>query len=89
MKRQPIARSTMRTHGWRRIPDSEASNPVAICALRSSGSAGGAPGDENSFRAYDLNQALSPTAEMVCTPADLRGVFHRPVARALEGRGVM
>ena len=35
----------------------------------------GAPGDENSFRAYDLNQALSPTREMICSPDDLRGCF--------------
>ena len=35
----------------------------------------GAPGDENSFRAYDLNQALSPVREMICSPDDLRGCF--------------
>ena len=35
----------------------------------------GAPGDENSFRAFDLNQLLSPTREMVCTPDDLRKCF--------------
>ena len=35
----------------------------------------GAPGDEPSFRAYDLNLALSPTAEMICSPEDLRGCF--------------
>ena len=35
----------------------------------------GAPGDENSFRAWDLNQALSPTREMLCSPDDLRGCF--------------
>ena len=35
----------------------------------------GAPGDENSYRAYDLNQGLSPTAEMICSPDDLRGCF--------------
>ena len=35
----------------------------------------GAPGDENSFRAYDLNQALSPTREMICSPDDLRECF--------------
>ena len=35
----------------------------------------GAPGDENSFRAYDLNQALSPTREMLCSPDDLRQCF--------------
>ena len=35
----------------------------------------GAPGDENSFRAYDLNQALSPTREMILSPDDLRGCF--------------
>ena len=35
----------------------------------------GAPGDENSFRAWDLNQALSPTREMLCSPDDLRACF--------------
>ena len=35
----------------------------------------GAPGDENSFRAYDLCQALDPTREMICSPDDLRGCF--------------
>ena len=35
----------------------------------------GAPGDEPSFRAYDLNQALSPTREMICSPDDLRDCF--------------
>ena len=35
----------------------------------------GAPGDENSFRAYDLNQSLSPTREMILSPDDLRACF--------------
>ena len=35
----------------------------------------GAPFDEPSFRAYDLNQALSPTREMICSPDDLRACF--------------
>ena len=35
----------------------------------------GAPGDEPSFRAFDLNQALSPTREMIFSPDDLRGCF--------------
>ena len=35
----------------------------------------GAPSDEPSFRAYDLNLALSPTREMVCTPGDLEACF--------------
>ena len=35
----------------------------------------GAPGDEPSFRAFDLNQPLSPTREMICSPDDLRGCF--------------
>ena len=34
-----------------------------------------APGDEPSFRAYDLNQALSPTQEMIFSPDDLRACF--------------
>jgi len=35
----------------------------------------GAPGDEPSFRAFDLNQPLSPTREMILSPDDLRGCF--------------
>ena len=35
----------------------------------------GAPGDEPSFRAFDLNQALSPTREMILSPDDLRACF--------------
>ena len=35
----------------------------------------GAPGDEPSFRAYDLNEALSPTREMICSPDDLTACF--------------
>lgn len=32
----------------------------------------GAPGDENTFRAFDLNQPQNPAAEMIITPGDLR-----------------
>ena len=35
----------------------------------------GAPHDEPSYRAFDLNQNLDPTREMICTPDDLRGCF--------------
>ena len=35
----------------------------------------GAPSDEPSFRAYDLNQALSPVREMILSPDDLRACF--------------
>ncbi len=35
----------------------------------------GAPGDEPSFRAFDLNQTLDPSREMICSPDDLRGCF--------------
>ena len=35
----------------------------------------GAPGDEPSFRAFDLNQNLDPTREMICSPDDLRECF--------------
>ena len=35
----------------------------------------GAPADEPSFRALDLNQPLSPAAEMIFSPDDLRGCF--------------
>ena len=35
----------------------------------------GVPSDEPSFRALDLNQAISPSREMVCTPDDLRACF--------------
>ena len=34
-----------------------------------------APGDEASFRAFDLNQSLSPSQEMICSPDHLRGCF--------------
>ena len=35
----------------------------------------GVPTDEPSFRAFDLNQALSPTREMILSPDDLRACF--------------
>ena len=35
----------------------------------------GVASDEPSFRALDLNQQLSPTREMVCTPSDLQACF--------------
>ena len=35
----------------------------------------GVASDEPSFRALDLNLALSPTREMVCTPSDLEACF--------------
>ena len=35
----------------------------------------GAPADEPSFRAFDLNQSLSPTREMILSPDDLRACF--------------
>ena len=35
----------------------------------------GALADEPSFRAYDLNLALDPTREMICSPSDLRACF--------------
>ena len=35
----------------------------------------GVPSDEPSFRALDLNQAISPSREMVCSPDDLRACF--------------
>ena len=36
------------------------------------------PTDEPSFRAYDLNQRLDPTREMIFSPDDLRGCFVEP-----------
>ena len=33
------------------------------------------PGDESNYRAWDLNQALDPTREMILSPADLRACF--------------
>ena len=43
----------------------------------------GAPTDEPSFRAFDLNEALSPTREMILSPDDLRACFaDDPPARA-------
>ena len=35
----------------------------------------GAPGDEPSFRAFDLNQNLDPTREMILSPDDIRACF--------------
>lgn len=35
----------------------------------------GAPGDEPAFRAFDLNQALNPDAELIVSPDDLRACF--------------
>ena len=43
----------------------------------------GVPSDEPSFRAYDLNAAISPTREMVCSPEDLKKCF----TEAVEYRG--
>ena len=41
-----------------------------------------APGDEPSFRAFDLNQALNPSREMILSPDDLRACFtEAPPAR--------
>ena len=39
--------------------------------------------DEASFRAFDLNQAVEPTKEMVCAVSDLRACF----VEAIEERG--
>ena len=38
----------------------------------------GVPTDEPSFRAFDLNQRLDPTREMICSPDDLRACFVEP-----------
>ena len=43
----------------------------------------GCVSDEPSFRGLDLNQAISPAREMICTPDDLRACF----ATAVEFRG--
>ena len=43
----------------------------------------GVPSDEPSFRALDLNQEISPSREMVCSPDDLRSCF----ADSIECRG--
>lgn len=41
-----------------------------------------APGDEPAFRAFDLNQALNPSREMILSPDDLRACFtEAPPAR--------
>lgn len=60
-----------------------ASNPGLAAGIKQLGYMGqevnrirsGAPGDEPSFRAYDLNQPLSPTREMIFSPDDLRACF--------------
>lgn len=47
----------------------------------------GAPADEPSFRAFDLNQNLDPTREMILSPDDLRGCYVPPDdLPAREGR---
>ena len=43
----------------------------------------GCASDEPSFRALDLNQNISPTREMICTPDDLRSCF----AESIDCRG--
>ena len=61
-------------HGRRRTLGSGRSNRGRTCGpeverIR------GAPADEASFRAFDLNQNLSPTREMILSPDDLRACF--------------
>lgn len=41
-----------------------------------------APHDEPSYRAFDLNQALDPTREMILSPDDLRKCYGDPPARS-------
>ena len=48
----------------------------------------GAPGDEPSFRAFDLNEALSPTREMILSPDELRACF-TPDLPPREGRAFL
>lgn len=36
------------------------------------------PSDENTFRAFDLNQKLDPSQTMICKPDDLRACFGEP-----------
>ena len=52
--------------------------------------AAGAAGDEPAFRAFDLNQALNPAAELIVSPADLRACFtdDPPPRRGLAFLGV-
>ena len=45
----------------------------------------GVPSDEPSFRAYDLNLAIAPTREMVCTPVRFSGVLSL-TRRPMTGR---
>ena len=45
----------------------------------------GAPTDEPSFRAFDLNEALSPTREMILSPDDLRACFADAPGAVLPG----
>ena len=72
------------------IDDEEAwaaANPGLACGIKSFdymrdevARIRGAPGDEPSFRSYDLNQPLDPTREMLCSPDDLRACFVEPGA---------
>ena len=45
-----------------------------------------APGDEPSFRAFDLNQPLNPTREMILSPDDLRKCFTDDLPAAAADR---
>ena len=59
-----------------------AANPGIAAGIKSLGYMGqevnrirGAPADEPSYRALDLNQNLDPSREMICSPDDLRACF--------------
>ena len=59
-----------------------AANPGLACGIKQASYMAaevervrGAPGDEPNFRAFDLNQALDPTREMILSPDDLRACF--------------
>ena len=61
----------------RRIPDSGRHEERAATCADEVERIRGVPTDEPSFRAYDLNQRLDPTREMIFSPDDLARVLHR------------
>ena len=75
MRRRRGARWTTARPGPTQIPGSAPSSQAEPTWRAEVERVRGAPSDEPSFRAYDLNENLSPTREMIFSPDDLRGCF--------------
>ena len=69
-----MRRSMTGPHGRRRIRHSVSIKQISYMENECARIAG-VPTDEPSFRAFDLNQNLDPTREMLCSPDDLRACF--------------